>query len=65
MLVLLLAENINRQFNRKKSDFFEENKMNLLDKAATDLNSHLSKDRNMGYIELYLGATIYLGKTKK
>ncbi len=50
----------------KKSDFLrEENKMNLLDKAATDLNSHLSKDRNMGFIELYLGATIYLGKTKK
>jgi hypothetical protein len=50
----------------KKSDFLqEENKMNLLDKAATELNSNLSKDRNIGYIELYLGATIFLGKTKK
>ncbi len=50
----------------KKSDFLlEENKMNLLDKAATDLNSNLSKDRNIGALELYLGATIFLGKTKK
>ena len=50
----------------KKSDFLkEENKLNLLDKAAVDLNSNLSKDRNIGYIELYLGATIFLGKTKK
>lgn len=50
----------------KKSDFLlEENKMNLLDKAATDLNSNLSKDRNIGAIEFYLGATIFLGKTKK
>ncbi|MCX7878050.1 MAG: hypothetical protein N2510_05330 [Ignavibacteria bacterium] len=50
----------------KKSDFLkEENKMNLLDKAATDLNANLSKDRNIGALELYLGATIFLGKTKK
>lgn len=50
----------------KKSDFLrEENKMNLLDKTATDLNTNLSKDRNIGYMELYLGATIFLGKTKK
>lgn len=50
----------------KKSDFLkEENKMNLLDKASTDLNSNLSKDRNIGAIEFYLGATIFLGRTKK
>lgn len=50
----------------KKSDFLnEQNKMNLLDKAATDLNSNLSKDRNIGAMEFYLGATIFLGKTKK
>jgi hypothetical protein len=50
----------------KKSDFLmEENKMNLLDKSAADLNSNLSKDRSIGSIELYLGATIFLGKTKK
>lgn len=50
----------------KKSDFLrEENKMNLLDKAATDLNANISKDRNIGVIEFYLGATIFLGKTKK
>lgn len=50
----------------KKSDFLkEENKMNLLDKADVELNSNLSKDRNIGYIEFYLGATIFLGKTKK
>lgn len=50
----------------KKSDpLQEQNKMNLLDKAATSLNSNLSKDRNIGYMEFYLGATIFLGKTKK
>jgi hypothetical protein len=50
----------------KKSDFLkEENKFNLLDKAATDLNASLSKDRNIGVLEFYLGATIFLGKTKK
>jgi len=50
----------------KKSDYLlEENKMNLLDKAATDLNTNLSNDRNIGTLEFYLGATIFLGKTKK
>jgi hypothetical protein len=50
----------------KKSDFLkEENKMNLLDKADTSLNPNLSKDRNIGTLEFYLGATIFLGKTKK
>jgi hypothetical protein len=50
----------------KKSDFLnEENKMNLLDKSATDLNSNLSEDRNIGALEFYVGATIFLGKTKK
>jgi len=49
----------------KKSDFLrEENKMNLLDKAS-DIHNLLSKDRNFGIIEFYLGATIFLGKTKK
>jgi len=50
----------------KKSDFLnEENKMNLLDKKDTGLHNLLSKDRNIGVIEFYLGATIFLGKTKK
>lgn len=50
----------------KKSDpLSEENKMNLLDKAATDLNTNLNKDRNIGAIELYVGLTLFLGKTKK
>lgn len=50
----------------KKSDqLVEENKMNLLDKAATDLNGNISKDRNIGAVEFYLAATIFLGKTKK
>ena len=50
----------------KKSDALNEvNKMNILDKAAVDLNSNLAKDRNMGSIELYLALTIYMGKTKK
>jgi len=50
----------------KKSDLLhEENKMNLLDAAATDFNTNLSKARNIGYMELYLGATIFMGKSKK
>lgn len=50
----------------KKSDKLnEENKMNLLDKQATEMNSYLSKDRNIGAVEFYLALTIFLGKTKK
>lgn len=50
----------------KKSEWlYEENKMNLLDKTATDLNTNLSKDRNIGYMEFYLGACFFVGKTKK
>lgn len=50
----------------KKSDQSNEvNKLNLLDKKAVELNSNLSKDRNMGALEFYLGASIFLGKTKK
>ena len=50
----------------KTSDYlFEENKMNILDKAATDLNTNLSEDRNIGYMEFYLGAAFFVGKSKK
>ncbi|MGH2574134.1 MAG: hypothetical protein ACRDFC_00375 [Ignavibacteria bacterium] len=50
----------------KKSDWLlEENKMNLLDEAATDLNKRLSEDRNIGFMEFYLGATIFVGRTRK
>jgi hypothetical protein len=50
----------------KKSDQSnEENKLNLLDKSAVDLNNNLAKDRNIGAIEFYLGASIFLGKSKK
>lgn len=50
---------------KKSDELVETNKMNVLDKAAVDLNSNLSKDRNIGIMEFYLAATIYLGKTKK
>lgn len=50
----------------KKSDQSNEvNKMNILDKQFTSLNSNLSKDRNIGAMEFYLGASIFLGKSKK
>jgi hypothetical protein len=50
----------------KNSTFLlEENKMNLLDKAATDLNTNLSKDRNIGYMEFYLGVCFLIGKSNK
>ena len=49
----------------KKSELLHEvNKMNLLDAAASDFNTNLSKNRNIGYMELYLGATIFMGKSK-
>lgn len=50
----------------KTSDFlFEENKMNLLDQANISLNTNLSKARNIGFIEFYLGVSFFAGKTKK
>lgn len=50
----------------KKSDFLrEENKMNLLDASAPDLNSALSNNRNIGFLEFYLGAAFYIGSSKK
>lgn len=50
----------------KKSDILhEENKMNLLDAADVNLNDNLSTDRSIGYMEFYLGATFFLGKSKK
>ncbi len=49
----------------KKSDFLlQENNMNLLDKSATNLNTNLSKDRNIGYMEFYLGLSIFMGKSR-
>lgn len=50
---------------KKSDELNEENKMNLLDKKAADLNTNLSKDRNIGAVEFYLALTIFLGKTKK
>lgn len=50
----------------KTADFLKEtNKMNLLDKAAVELHSALSKNRNIGVLEFYAGFTLFLGKTKK
>jgi hypothetical protein len=43
----------------------EENKMNLLDEARSELNSHLNKDRNIGFMEFYLGGSFFIGKSKK
>jgi hypothetical protein len=40
----------------------EENKMELLDKSATDLNTNLSKDRHINYFEFMLGLVFHIGK---
>jgi hypothetical protein len=40
----------------------DENKMNLLDKADVTLNSQLSKDRSIGYMQFYLGFSFFVGK---
>lgn len=50
----------------KTADFLmEENKMNLLDKADTDLNTNLKENRNVAFMELYLGASFFIGKSAK
>lgn len=47
----------------KSSEFVtEQNKMKILDKSATNLNSSLSKDRHIMYIDLMLGVAYYIGK---
>jgi hypothetical protein len=40
----------------------EVNKMNLLDKANTGLNTYLSKSRNIDYFEFLLGISFNIGK---
>jgi hypothetical protein len=40
----------------------EQNKMTLLDKANTGINSYLSKDRQIQYIEMMLGVSFYIGR---
>jgi hypothetical protein len=40
----------------------DKNKINILDKAATDLNSNLNTSRNISYFELYLGFSVFAGK---
>jgi len=39
--------------------------MNILDKADATVHSGLSKDRNIGYMEFFLGVSFFAGKTKK
>ncbi len=39
-----------------------DNSMNLIDQAATGLNSNLSSDRNIGYLQFYLGFSLFFGK---
>lgn len=45
-----------------KDDINDENKMELLDEGDTSLNSLLTDDRNIGFIELYFGFVFYIGK---
>jgi len=50
----------------KTSDFLmEENKMNLLDAADTELNTNLKENRNLAFFEFYLGASFFVGKSRK
>ena len=37
------------------------NKMNLLDKAAPNLNLNLSSSRNINYFEFYIGFSVFAG----
>ncbi len=50
----------------KTSDFLlEDNKMNLLDKADTELNTNLNENRNLAFFEFYLGIGFFVGKSSK
>lgn len=40
------------------------NTMNLLDAAASDLNSNLNKSRNISYLQFYIGFSVFAGKRK-
>lgn len=47
---------------KQSERIYEQNKMELLDKANTGINGNLSKDRHIQYIEIMLGASFYIGK---
>ena len=47
---------------KSSSTVYEENKMGLLDKSSLDLNSMLSKSRNIDYLEFMIGAAFYIGR---
>lgn len=49
----------------RTSGFSDQNKMNLLDRSDTSLNSSLNKDRNIGYMQIFIGASFYISKMKK
>jgi hypothetical protein len=50
----------------KTADYLlEENKMNLLDGDDTDLNTNLKESRSIAFMELYLGACFFIGKSSK
>ena len=40
------------------------NSMNLLDDAASGLNSNLSQSRNISYFQFYLGFSVFAGKSR-
>lgn len=50
----------------KTADYLkEENKMNLLDGSDTELNTNLKETRSIAFMELYLGISFFVGKSKK
>jgi outer membrane protein W len=48
-------------FGKNSESSNDINKMNLLDKAATNLNSNLSTSRNINYFEFYIGFSVFAG----
>lgn len=40
----------------------DKNKLNLLDNSAPDLNSNLNASRNISYLQLYVGFTVFAGQ---
>jgi hypothetical protein len=40
----------------------EINTMNLLDKASTELNTNLSQNRNLSYLQFYIGFTVFTSR---
>lgn len=57
--------NIFGKSSERSIEDLDLNKMNLLDKSSANLNPNLNKNRSIGYLGFYLGASFFISKIKK